>query len=198
MPSCSSSSLFLQSLPSPQDQAALQAWQQVRRAKGRPALPNALQCQQLLDHAASLNQPLGWVVQVMTLNDWASFDPAWLHNQRPAPRLPALAAPPSAAPQQQPEPEPKLPALPTVTPEEAAQAQARMAELLAQWRGPAAVTVPDIVPIAPCGIAWADTIIADALRGAVVSYAALNYACAVAKVSARAVRAAAAKVRATG
>ena len=193
----SSSSLFLQSLHSPQDQAALQAWQQVRRAKGRPALPNALQCQQLLNHAATVGQSVGWVVQVMALNDWASFDPAWLHNQRPAPRLPAVAVPPprAVAPPQSLQP-PQRPEPPPVTPEEVAQAKARMAELLVQWRGPVAVTVPDTGPIAPCGIAWADTIIADALRGAVVSYAALDYACAVAKVSARAVRAAA-KARAT-
>ncbi len=193
----SSSSLFLQSLHSPQDQAALQAWQQVRRAKGRPALPNTLQCQQLLNHAATVGQSVGWVVQVMALNDWASFDPAWLHNQRPAPRLPAVVVPPpsAVAPPQSLQP-PQRPEPPPVTPEEVAQAKARMAELLVQWRGPVAVTVPDTGPIAPCGIAWADTIIADALRGAVVSYAALDYACAVAKVSARAVRAAA-KARAT-
>ncbi|MBX9936746.1 MAG: helix-turn-helix domain-containing protein [Burkholderiaceae bacterium] len=196
-PSSSSSFLFLQSLSSPQDQAALQAWQQVRRAKGRPALPNALQCQQLLDHAATVGQSVGWVVQVMALNAWASFDPAWLHNQRPAPRLPAMATPPHAVAPQQPPTQPQRPEPPPVTPEEVAQAKARMAEWLAQWRGPAAVTVPDIGPIAPCGVAWADTIIADALRGAVVSHAALDYACAVAKVSARAVRAAA-KARATG
>jgi len=192
-PSVSSSSLFLQSLPSPQDQAALQAWQQVRRTKGRPALPNALQCQQLLHHAASLKQSLGWVVEVMALNDWASFDPAWLHNQRPAPRLPAVAVPPPHQPQP-PEPPPVTPK--EITPEEVAQTQSRMAALLAQWRTPATATAPDTSPMAPCGVAWADTIIAEALRGGVVGYAALNYACAVAKVSARAVRAAA-KVRAS-
>ena len=186
-PSSSSSSLFLQSLPSPEDQAALQAWQQVRRAKGRPALPNALQCQQLLHHAATVGQSLGWVVQVMALNDWASFDPAWLHNQRPAPRLPTVATPPSAAAQQPPKPQP--PAPPPVTPEEAAQAKARMAAWLAQWRGPE--PSQQCVPIVPCGVPWADTIIADALRGAVVSHAALQCACTVAKVPMRAVRAAA-------
>ncbi|SER58537.1 helix-turn-helix domain-containing protein [Giesbergeria anulus] len=189
----SSSYLFLQSLHSPQDQAALQAWQQVRRAKGRPALPNALQCQQLLNHAATVGQSVGWVVQVMALNDWASFDPAWLHNQRPAPRLPAVATPPHAvAPQQPPtQPQPQRPEPPPVTPEEVAQAKARMAELLAQWRGPAA-TVPDTGPIVPCGIAWADNIIASAVRGETVGYAALDFACSVAKVSRHAVRAAAA------
>ena len=189
----SSSSLFLQSLHSPQDQAALQAWQQVRRAKGRPALPNTLQCQQLLNHAATVGQSVGWVVQVMALNDWASFDPAWLHNQRPAPRLPAVATPPHAvAPQQPaPQPQPQRPEPPPVTPEEVARAKARMAELLAQWRGPAA-TVPDTGPIVPCGIAWADNIIASAVRGETVGYAALDFACSVAKVSRHAVRAAAA------
>ncbi|MBX9936626.1 MAG: helix-turn-helix domain-containing protein [Burkholderiaceae bacterium] len=183
----SSSSLFLQSLPSPQDQAALQAWQQVRRAKGRPALPNALQCQQLLNHAASLNQSLGWVVQVMALNDWASFDPAWLHNQRPPPRLPTVVAPPcTEAPQQ---PQPQRPEAPPVTPEEVAQAKARMAAWLEEWRGPQPT---HFAPIAPCGIAWADNIIASAVRGETVGYAALDFACSVAKVSRRAVRAAAA------
>jgi len=186
--SSSSSSLFLQSLPSPEDQAALQAWQQVRRAKGRPALPNALQCQQLLHHAATLNQSLGWVVQVMALNDWASFDPAWLHNQRPAPRLPTVVAPPSAAPQQQPKPPPQPPAPPSATPQEAAQAKARMAAWLAQWRGP---EPSHFAPITPCGVPWADAIIANALRGDLVSHAALDCACTVAKVPVRAVRAAA-------
>ena len=183
-PASSSSSLWLQSLPSPQDQAALQAWQQVRRAKGRPALPNALQCQQLLDHAASVGQPLGWVVQVMALNDWASFDPAWLNNQCPSPRLPASAATPPSAPAQQ--PKPKQPEPPATTPEEVAQAKARMAAILEKWRGPAPTSFE---PITPCGVPWADEIIATALRGGPVGYAALQYACAVAKVPMRAVRA---------
>ena len=73
----------------------------MRRAKGRPAQASAAQCQQLLQHARALGQTLGWVLQVMSLNDWASFDPAWLHNQRPPPHLPdtatATAAPAAAA-----------------------------------------------------------------------------------------------------
>ena len=185
----SSSSLFLQSLQNPEDQAALQAWQQMRRAKGRPALPNALQCQQLLNHATSLNQPLGWVVQVMALNDWAVFDPAWLNNQRPPPRLPTVVTPPSAGVQQPPEsPPPQPPAPPPATPEEAAQAKARMAAWLAQWRGPES---SHFAPITPCGLPWADTIIANTVRGEPVSHAALHCACAAAKVSVQAVRAAA-------
>ena len=161
----------------------------MRRAKGRPALPNALQCQQLLNHATSLNQPLGWVVQVMALNDWAVFDPAWLNNQRPPPRLPTVVTPPSAGVQQPPESRPpQPPAPPPVTPEEAAQAKARMAAWLAQWRDP---EPSRFAPITPCGLPWADTIIANAVRGEPVSHAALHCACAAAKVSVQAVRAAA-------
>ena len=187
----SSSTLFLQSLQSPADQAALQAWQQVRRAKGRPALPNALQCQQLLHHAATLGQPMGWVVQVMVLNDWASFDPAWLHNQRPPPRLPTVVeAPPRPDAPPPPALRPKAAeAPPAVTAEQVAQAKARMAELLKQWRGPE----PAYAPITPCGVPWADQIIASAVRGEPVSHAALHCACAAAKVPVQAVRAAAIK-----
>jgi len=184
----SSSSLLLQALQSPEDQAALQAWQQVRRAKGRPALPNALQCQQLLHHAATLNKPVGWVVQVMALNDWALFDPTWLNNQRPPPRLPAVAAPPSS---KAPAPESKATEQPPprpVTAAETAQAKARMSALLEQWRGPQPAHV---APIQPCGIPWADNIIASALRGESVGFAALDMACSVAKVSKRAMHAAA-------
>ncbi len=79
---------WAQHLHSDGDHAALRAWQAVRRAKGRPAQPSAAQCQQLAQHANAVGQPLGWVLQVMVLNDWASFDPAWLNNQRPPPRLP--------------------------------------------------------------------------------------------------------------
>ena len=94
---------WAQHLHSDGDHAALRAWQAVRRAKGRPAQPSAAQCQQLLQHANAVGQPLGWVLQVMVLNDWASFDPAWLNNQRPPPRLPeattsANASATSAAP----------------------------------------------------------------------------------------------------
>ncbi|SER76119.1 helix-turn-helix domain-containing protein [Giesbergeria anulus] len=189
-PSSSSSTLFLQSLQSPADQAALQAWQQVRRAKGRPALPNALQCQQLLHHAATLGQPMGWVVQVMVLNDWASFDPAWLHNQRPPPRLPTIVeAPPRPDAPPPPALRPKAAEAPAVTAEQVAQAKARMAELLKQWRGPE----PAYAPITPCGVPWADQIIASAMRGEPVSHAALHCACAAAKVPVQAVRAAAIK-----
>ena len=181
------SSLFLQALQNPQDQAALQAWQQVRQTKKRPALPNALQCQQLLNHAAALGKPLGWIVQVMALNDWALFDPAWLHNQRPPPRLPTVAAvAPEAPPRLHTPPEPAhVPA----TPEQAAQAQARIKELLAQWRSPE--PAPTQQPITPCGVPWADNIIASVLRGEPVGFAALDMACSVAKVSRQAVRAAA-------
>ena len=95
---------WAQHLHSDSDHAALRAWQTVRRAKGRPAQPSAAQCQQLAQHARAIGQPLGWVLQVMVLNDWASFDPAWLNNQRPPPRLPeattsasATSAAPTAA-----------------------------------------------------------------------------------------------------
>ena len=188
--SSSSSSLFLAALQSPEDQSALEAWQQVRHAKKRPALPNALQCQQLLDHAASLGKPLGWVVQVMALNDWAGFDPAWLNNQRPPPRLPVvatLAASSSQAPATPPY-QPPAPVYPPVSAEESAQAKARLFGLLEQWRGPEPTQWE---PIKPCGVAWADNIIARALRGEPVGFTALDMACAVAKVSRRAVRAAA-------
>ncbi|MDD2609978.1 MAG: helix-turn-helix domain-containing protein [Giesbergeria sp.] len=188
--SSSSSSLFLAALQNPEDQSALEAWQQVRHAKKRPALPNALQCQQLLDHAASLGKPLGWVVQVMALNDWAGFDPAWLNNQRPPPRLPVvatLAASSSQAPATPPY-QPPAPVYPPVSAEESAQAKARLFGLLEQWRGPEPTQWE---PIQPCGVAWADNIIARALRGEPVGFTALDMACAVAKVSRRAVRAAA-------
>ena len=162
----------------------------MRHAKKRPALPNALQCQQLLDHAASLGKPLGWVVQVMALNDWAGFDPAWLNNQRPPPRLPVvatLAASSSQAPATPPY-QPPAPVYPPVSAEESAQAKARLFGLLEQWRGPEPTQWE---PIQPCGVAWADNIIARALRGEPVGFTALDMACAVAKVSRRAVRAAA-------
>ena len=89
---------WAQHLHSDGDHAALHAWQAVRRAKGRPAQPSAAQCQQLLQHANAVGQSLGWVLQVMVLNDWASFDPAWLNNQRPPPRLPESTTSASAAP----------------------------------------------------------------------------------------------------
>jgi hypothetical protein len=184
----SSSSLFLAALQSPEDQSALAAWQQVRHAKKRPALPNALQCQQLLDHAASLGKPLGWVVQVMALNDWALFDPAWLNNQRPPPRLPVVPVPAGSQAPATPRYQPPAPVYPPVTAEEGAQAKARLFGLLEQWRGPQPT---QLEPIKPCGIAWADNIIASALRGEPVGFAALDMACSVAKVSRRAVRAAA-------
>lgn len=186
--SSSSSSLFLAALQSPEDQSALAAWQQVRHAKKRPALPNALQCQQLLDHAAALGKPLGWVVQVMALNDWALFDPAWLHNQRPPPRLPTVAAPPGSQVPATPHDQPPTPAYPPVTAEEGSQAKARLFGLLEQWRSPQPT---QLEPIKPCGIVWADNIIASALHGEPVGFAALDMACSVAKVSRRAVRAAA-------
>ena len=84
--------------------------------------------------------------------------------------------------------QPPAPVYPSVTAEESAQAKARLFGLLEQWRGPEPTQWE---PIKPCGVAWADNIIAKALRGEPVGFTALDMACAVAKVSRRAVRAAA-------
>lgn len=133
-----SPSLWAKLLHSPADQAALRAWQAVRRAKGRRALPNAAQCQQLLQHAAHLGQTLGWVVQTMALNRWASFDPAWLNNQRPPPRLPTVAAPapaPVAVPVSAPALSPLSPLSPLSSPApKGLDGLARARALLARWR----------------------------------------------------------------
>ena len=124
-----SHSLWAKLLHSPADQAALRAWQAVRRAKGRRALPNAAQCQQLLQHAAHLGQSLGWVVQTMALNRWASFDPAWLNNQRPPPRLPGTEPAPVAVPVSAPALSPATSPAP-----EGLDGLARARALLARWR----------------------------------------------------------------
>lgn len=122
---------WAQHLHSDDDHAALRAWQAVRRAKGRPAQPSAAQCQQLLQHANAVGQTLGWVLQVMQLNDWASFDPAWLNNQRPPPRLPEAASAP-AAPAAAAQPAAPRPT-PTATPPSTAM-RAHIHTLLTRWR----------------------------------------------------------------
>lgn len=122
---------WAQHLHSDGDHAALRAWQAVRRAKGRPAQPSAAQCQQLLQHANAVGQTLGWVLQVMQLNDWASFDPAWLNNQRPPPRLPEAASAP-AAPAAAAQPAAPRPT-PTATPPSTAM-RAHIHTLLTRWR----------------------------------------------------------------
>ena len=122
---------WAQHLHSDGDHAALRAWQAVRRAKGRPAQPSAAQCQQLLQHANAVGQTLGWVLQVMVLNDWASFDPAWLNNQRPPPRLPEAASAP-AAPAAAAQPAAPRPT-PTATPPSTAM-RAHIHTLLTRWR----------------------------------------------------------------
>ena len=122
---------WAQHLHSDGDHAALHAWQAVRRAKGRPAQPSAAQCQQLAQHANAVGQSLGWVLQVMVLNDWASFDPAWLNNQRPPPRLPEAASAP-AAPAAAAQPAAPRPT-PTATPPSTAM-RAHIHTLLTRWR----------------------------------------------------------------
>ena len=122
---------WAQHLHSDGDHAALHAWQAVRRAKGRPAQPSAAQCQRLWEHAGSVGQTLGWVLQVMVLNDWASFDPAWLNNQRPPPRLPdtATATSAPAAPPPVAAPRPARTATPPPT-----AIRAHINALLTRWR----------------------------------------------------------------
>ena len=120
---------WTQHLHNPADHAALQAWQAVRRAKGRPAQPSAAQCQQLLQHATTLGQTLGWVLQVMQLNDWASFDPAWLNNQRPPPHLPDTATTAPAAPPKPAMPRPECAAAPP-----SPTMRAHIHTLLTRWR----------------------------------------------------------------
>ena len=121
-----------QHLHSAADHTALQNWQRVRRAKGRPPQPSAAQAEQLLRHARSVGQTLGWVLQVMQLNDWASFEPAWLNNQRPPPQLPEVKADSEvstpAAAMAAPAPPPK-PATPPPAP-----IRAHIHALLTRWR----------------------------------------------------------------
>ncbi|MBY0453761.1 MAG: hypothetical protein K2Q11_02625, partial [Burkholderiaceae bacterium] len=92
LPSSSSSSFF-EELQTAVEQEALSNWQLTRIAKKRSALPTPLQCKLLVAQAREIGKPLGWIVQVMALNDWASFDKSWLQNQRPAPKLPMQEPP---------------------------------------------------------------------------------------------------------
>jgi hypothetical protein len=99
----SSSSSFFEELQTTAEREALADWQLVRIAKRKSALPTPMQCRLLVAQAQSIGKPLGWVVQVMALNDWAFFDKSWLQNVRPAPKLPMQEPPaPQASPAQAP------------------------------------------------------------------------------------------------
>ena len=124
--------VWAQHLHSDDDHAALQAWQAVRRAKGHPAQPSAAQCQRLWEHAGSVGQTLGWVLQLMVLNDWASFDPAWLNNQRPPPRLPDTAISAPSAPAARHPPATPRPVCAAAPPSSAM--RAHIHTLLTRWR----------------------------------------------------------------